>query len=240
TQQLGDVGASTILGLSTLLHYNLTVTARSLSESSTTSYYLPPEASLAPFAFTATAVGGPVWHGAGAINVSLALTGGATPYTVTTTFGNGTAIGSNTSLNVTAVSVDVAAAVGVVTVQVSVQDANGVGSAVAPLLWDVWAGPLAPAATADAGDRSLGVSWTPAISPAAPVLRYQVYLAGVRTSADSAYRVGESNTTATSPFGVVEIWNTTGNAAAIPWPDNTTAYAIVVPYDALGPGFATS
>ncbi|MFI5414456.1 MAG: PKD domain-containing protein, partial [Candidatus Lutacidiplasmatales archaeon] len=240
TQQLGDVGASTILGLSTLLHYNLTVTARSLSESSTTSYYLPPEASLAPFAFTATAVGGPVWHGAGAINVSLALTGGATPYTVTTTFGNGTAIGSNTSLNVTAVSVDVAAAVGVVTVQLSVQDANGVGSAVAPLLWDVWAGPLAPATTADAGDRSLGVSWTPSISPAAPVLRYQVYLAGVRTSADSAYRVGGSNTTATSPFGVVEIWNTTGNAAAIPWPDNTTAYAIVVPFDAFGPGFATS
>lgn len=239
TQQVGDIGASTILGLSTLLHYNLTVTARSLSESSATAYYLPPEASLAPFTFTATSLAGPLWHGPGATSVNLALTGGATPYTVTAALGNGTAIVSNTSLNVTAVSVDVAAAVGVVTVQVSVSDANGVGVSIAPLLWDVWAGPLAPVASANAGDRSLGVTWTPSISPAAAVLRYQVYLAGSASSASTAYLVGETNTSASSPFGAVELWNTTGNTVAVPWTDNSTAYAIVVPFDVFGSGFAT-
>jgi PKD repeat protein len=240
TLHVGDVGTSTILGLSSSLHYNLTVTARSLSGSSTTSYYLPPGASLAPFTFTATAVGGPLWHARGATGITLAMTGGATPYAVTATLGNGTTILSNTSSNLTALAVELAATVGVVTVTVSLSDANGVMFSVAPLLWDVWAGPLAPAATANAGDGALGLTWPPSISPAGPVLRYAVYLAGSASSAASAYRVGATNTSANSPYGAVEIWNSTGDTAAIPWPDNTTAYAIVVPYDAFGPGFATS
>jgi hypothetical protein len=240
TQSLGDVGATTILGLSLAHHYNLTVAARSLTGASASSYTLPSAAPLAPFSVAASADPGPLWHGAPPTDLDLAFTGGAVPYQVTVTVGNGTAVSSNTSSNATVVPLAVAAGVGVVTATVTVTDADGVPAWAGPILWDVWTGPLAPSASADAGQGTVGVTWSPSVSPASAVQRYAVYLTANLSQSSSSYLAGVGNTTSDSPLGPILLWNSTGDSVAVPWPNNVTAYAVVVPYDAFGAGFASS
>lgn len=239
-EQLGDVGSATILGLSPSEHYNLTVTAQSLERSTSASSVLPSGTPLAPLSFTVGAVGGPIWHGSPSTKVNVTISGGAAPYQILANLGNGTTVRSNTSLNATAVPVVDGSAVGVVSAQLTVTDADGVVASVAPLVWDVWTGPLAPSAKLNAGDGAVGVTWTPSVSPAAPVLGYVVYLTSDPVAPSSAYRVGDDNTSASSPLGAVEVWNSTSDALSVLWPDNVTVYAVVVPVDVYGSGFATA
>jgi PKD domain-containing protein len=236
---LGDVGATTLLGLVPGTHYNLTVSARSLSGATNSTTYQPPATPLTALVVVPIGPAGPTWHGAVPTRLGLRIFAGLPPFQIEVALGNGTVLISNTSANSTSVPVALGAAVGVVVLRVTVVDADGVVATATPLAPVVWAGPLGPLAKVTAGDRVVGVSWNPSVSPAAPVDHYAVYLTANASGARAAYLAGRANTSAGSPLGAIELWNTTNNSVSVPWSDNSTSYVLVVPVNSFGDGFAT-
>jgi hypothetical protein len=238
-QRLGNVGGTKILGLLAADHYNLTVTVLSLTGASNASSNQPALPPLPPLVVTLGTPNGPVWHAGGSTPFGVTIAGGVAPFEVEVALANGTAIFRNTSANATTIPVSLGPAVGLVVVRVMVRDSNGVVGAATPIAPDVWAGPLAPGVAANAGDGFVGVQWSPSLSPVAPVDHYVVFLTANASGAFGEFRAGTTNTTPVSPLGAIEVWNTTNNSVSVPWPDNSTAFALVVPVNSFGHGFAS-
>jgi PKD repeat protein len=237
---LGNVTSTTVTGLPTPGSYRITLLAETLENTSSSTTYSPSVAPLEALSAVASLPPGPFWHGSTPTGLNLTLSGGAEPFQVLVSLGNGTTVAEVTTNNSTTVPVVLDAALGFVEAGVTVEDANGVFAESSPLLRDVWAGPLAPVAAMSAGAGLVGVNWTPSISPAAPVVGYRVYLTANASAAATAYLAGSSNSSANITDGGVEIWNATNRSVVALWQDNSTAYATVVPENSLGTGFATA
>ncbi|MCI4362547.1 MAG: PKD domain-containing protein, partial [Thermoplasmata archaeon] len=153
---------------------------------------------------------------------------------------NGTIVNFTSPTNATTIPLPLAAGVGFQDFRLSAQDSNGVPANVSPLVVVVWAGPLAPTLQITAGNGFLGLSWPPAVSPSAPVARYVVYLSADAQAAQTGYLTDLANSTVPGSQGGVEVWNKTNTSTTAAWPNNVTAFALVVPYDAFGPGFAST
>jgi PKD repeat protein len=237
---VGNVTATTVTGLAAGVSYRITVTAETFANTTNATVVTPSASPLAPLTVVTSLPTGTLWHGSSLIGVNVTATGGAAPFQFEITLGNGSTVTALSSNNSSVVPVDFLGGVGFGTVQTTVTDAQGVVAVGAPLLRDVWSGPLAPVANSSAGALLVGVNWSASLSPSAPVTRYVAYLTEVPALAATSYLVGTGNTTANITDGGVQVWNTTGNSVVVPWPNNVTAFASVVPYDALGSGFATT
>jgi hypothetical protein len=236
---VGNVTSATLTGIPSPGSYRITVTADTFANTSAGTTYAPAASPSAPLAVADSSVAGPLWHGAPPTSVNVTLTGGAPPFDIAVNLGNGSTTNATTSRNATTVLVVLAAGVGFADVRVTVVDSNGIAAAATPILRDVWSGPLAPVGNISAGGGTVGVNWTSSSSPAGPVLRYSVYLTSNASRAATAFLAGGANTSRNVTDGGVELWNTTGLSLGVPWSNNVTAYATVVPEDALGVGFAT-
>jgi len=239
TYSVGNVTATTVTGLPTPGSYRITVTAETFANTTAATTASAGTSPNSPLAVVASAVAGTFWHGAPPTPVNVTVRGGAAPYQVVLVLGNGSTTNVTAPTNSTTVPVALGGGIGLADVRVTVTDANGVAATGTPLLRDVWSGPLAPLANISAGGSLLGVNWTASSSPAGPVLRYAVFLTGNQSRAATPFRAGFSNTTQNLSDGGVEIWNTTALSLGLPFVDNVTAYATVVPEDAFGSGFAT-
>jgi hypothetical protein len=239
TYALGDVSSAQILGLPSADSYSLSLSADWYS-GSTSSIAGPSSHPLAPLGVAASMPSTTIWHGPLPTNVNVTLSGGLAPYQLVVALANGSTSNVTTSSNTTTFSLSLAAVVGFNDFRLSVRDANGVPALAPTVVVDVWAGPLAPTPTLTAGNGFLGLSWPPAVSPATPVLRYVTYLSSDATTARTGYLADLANTSLPGPQGGVEVWNTTNTSTSAPWPNNVTAFALVVPYDVFGPGFSSA
>ncbi|MCI4327385.1 MAG: PKD domain-containing protein [Thermoplasmata archaeon] len=237
---VGNVTATTVTGLPTPGTYLVAVTALTFANTSAGTTVTPTSDPLASFAVVASLAAGPYWHGSSSAPVNVTIVGGASPFGVRVTLGNGSVTEVSSPTNSTNVAVALADGLGLVSVSVTVDDANGVTAVAPPLLRDVWGGPLAPVANASAGGSSLAVNWSVSASPTAPVTGYTVYLTSNVSLSSAPFRMGPANTSSNVSDGGVLVWNTTNDTASLPWADNSTAYATVVPFDSLGFGFATA
>jgi hypothetical protein len=236
---VGNVTATTVTGVPTGGTYRITVTGLTFANTSARTTVTPSSDPLAPLSVVATLPAGPYWHGSASAPVNVTVVGGAEPFGIEVTLGNGSSTEINSPTNATNVAVPLTGAVGLLSVSVTVVDADGVAAIAAPLLRDVWAGPLGPVTSASAGGSSLEVNWTPSASPAAPVAGYTVYLTVNVSLASAPFRLGPANSSANVTEGGVLVWNTTNDTVSVSWADNSTAYATVVPFDSFGFGFAS-
>ncbi|MCI4322286.1 MAG: PKD domain-containing protein, partial [Thermoplasmata archaeon] len=240
TYELGNVNAAEVLGLASTDSYSLFLTALGYPGTASIGIALLTPHPLPSLVVAATIPSTTIWHGPLPTSVNVTISGGAAPYQLLVVLAVGSLSNVTSASNTTTFSLALAASVGFDGFRLSIRDANGVPAIALPVVVDVWAGPLAPTPTLTAGNDFLGLSWPPAISPSTPVLRYVVYLSSNASTARTGYLANLVNSTLPGPQGGVEVWNTTNASTSAAWPNNVTAFALVVPYDVFGPGFTSA
>ncbi|MCI4356863.1 MAG: PKD domain-containing protein [Thermoplasmata archaeon] len=240
TFHVGNVSSARILGLASTDIYSLNLTAIGYAGTASRPTGSLAALPLVPLVVVAVAPSLILWHGSPPTTVNVSIRGGAAPYQLLVRLANGSSSNVTSPTNSTTVSLPLGSSVGFDDFRLSVQDANGVPASAPPVVVDVWAGPLAPIPTITAGNDFLGLSWPPSTSPSTPVLRYAVYLSSDAGTARTGYLADLANSTLPGSQGGVEVWNTTNTSTTPAWPNNVTAFALVVPYDAFGPGFTSA
>jgi PKD repeat protein len=241
TIDLGVVSNDTVTGLNASDHYTVSLEAVSLDGANASQSVASAPFPGAPLALDATGGSPTLWSGPGTTAVGVSIAGGTGPFTIVATLPNGTTVATATPNRTASLDLPIAAAGdGFVVATVKVTDATNVTTAPAPVLWDVWTGPLAPNVTVTAGEAYFEATWPAPSSPVAAVTNYTLYATSNASLAPAAASVGFDNTTRRATVGGVEVWNTTNGSALVPWANNVTAFVLVVPHDTVGPGYANA
>ncbi len=228
-----------IVGLAPGTNYSVTVHSTQVNggPGPTVGSSLPGPATLDALDVNATAALGALVEPAVSETFNATASGGAGPYSYDFELGNGTTLWVYRQAGGASIQANFTGFQGVLRMIVRVNDSVGDEATSAPVYVDVRATPQGVDLHLATGDDFVGLSWSPPVSPTAPVTNYTVFYSSSAAALPvftSAWPKNQSSSAS------VLIWNTTKTRFNFSGSNGVAEYAEVIAWNAWGAGLAPS